>query len=489
MAQPVATSHTVIAAPDDLVSELAVPIALVPMLNHRQQLGGFLALAGELTLHKDWENSPVDPISVFRDLLRHHFMSVTDPDTALMHRSAFVEAATSWVKAHVDPSEASQLLIVEFDSLIDVEIAGGYDAAREALFECMALLETRLRNRDAVGRVSRYAIAVLLKQCTEDMGRSVSDALMDSLSRHRFSWNSQIYPTHCRMTRHRLTPEKNIEALLPSIEIAPRTLSGADSLAMSSSNNVISIVNDNTVAAERCYSACSVENLPETNLRAQPGVLLQDTEIVACYRLRVLGEVRDDNGDAMGDLSLCYAALTQIAEAMSLRQRSLLPVLIVDAPGAFIEEAKLEWLLTQCIELRVPMSTFCLAFTEMEIMSRLRTALPVMKRAHREGVQLMLKAPGESPYAYHMQKLLPLDYVELLPAMVQSALSDDFDRSILNAQIAVAHSLGLQVITTNLDSMQLIKFCNSVGIDIGFGKLCGRSVSLSGLGMDNLSNG
>lgn len=484
--------------PDDLCAELSSPITLVALHDHTQRLDGMLVLAGEIVIAEPWQNTTVDPLIVLANSVRGELCGRLDPDTGLLHRAAFIQQVDRWFRHNQDSETDSSLLLIEFTSLLDIEILAGAQVAAMALNEYLGILETRLRARDVVGRLDRHTLAVLLKQCVGETGKKVANSLMSSLVDHQFQCSDSVVATQLTDTLLPINAEHKasevFERLLPSYS----QRASQDLLKDRSADPQTGLVL-RFKAADIEEDSASLESLDgsddrlegllaQPSLRVQPGVQLLDTAVVACYRLRVFGE-QPSQKPLGAELGMLDEVLTQISANMTLQQRSLLPVLIVDLPGAFIDQARLEWLLTRCVETRVPMSTFCLAFSEQDVMQSLRDSLPVFKRANREGLRLKLNATGTGPYAYRLQQLLPLDYIEPSASLIQKAMSDEFSRALLVSQVMVAHSLNVKVFAANINSLSQLQFCATVGIDIGMGRQCGRSVPLHAIGFSSKTGG
>lgn len=482
-----ASNNSAYLLPDHLQGDMEDPVQILPLYDSDHKLGGLIALVGELKPVAEWNKAAIDVTQVFSAVVRQELTLASDPDTALLNREAFISTSMRWMSAQKIEDATSTLLVLEISSLIDLEICGGHRLALTALREVLALLKTRMRSRDVIGRVDRHTIAVLLKQCDENLASSVVKSLMDAVKGHRFATNNRVYDTQCTPLCISVDHDSDISQLLPGETFAqPGPVELIDSDTQTQSNIIpFKAMTDVSSEAETVAELKS-DLVSFATMRVQPGVLLQNTDAIACYRLRVFGEQPGDATDSL-DIAHCRSVIDEVANNLSLQQRSLVPVLVIDVSASFLDATKLEWLLSSCTQSRVPLSTFCLAFSEKDLMNELDSALATLSSAHRDGLQLMLKSPGTSPYSYYLQKQLPIDFLELPAGIVVDAVQDDFKRAMLQAQVLVAHSLNMQVVASNIDSQALLKFANSLGIDIGTGKLCGRSVGIESIGLDKLA--
>ena len=129
--------------------------------------------------------------------------STIDPLTGLLHRAAFLQEVRdgqSKVPPHV---RRGCLLILHFPMLQSIAEQGGSDAATIALRNLLAVVETRLRSRDTLGRIAEHSLCILLRQCREKDALIIAEQYVALLQDVIIDTGSQIAPMELR---YRIVP-------------------------------------------------------------------------------------------------------------------------------------------------------------------------------------------------------------------------------------------------------------------------------------------
>ena len=507
-------------------------LLVLPLIDPRQRLGGLVAMLVPANRNAQLDKETVYQGELFAQLVRRWLTSDLDEETGFLNHSAFSHQVSDWQSQHLPTAKRACLMSIELSAMDEVQQHCGALAAAACLRDLLALLETRLRARDILGRVGRTSLCVLLKQCDLTDAEAVVDALQDKLAGYRFTWGDRVFTAGVtiqvqpldastlpgRWHNNNNDTDRCTVKFLPSDaeELKPDN-EGDVSSATKRSSGVEVHAADNVISiggSSLAYVGCEVHSHSDDQddkeivstlsmPRLQPIVDLGSAQEVAGYLLRSLGSSRADNGlpvsttsktsdiqsDTLAVDKFHLETVIKFVAAEKLHQADeALPVLVVDVGVELLSDAGMEWLLATCRHYRIQPDAICVSVNERIISTRLRATLPVLHRLSREGFHLMLDTCGDSPNAYMLFRRLPLSYIRPSAQLILAAAADRFQLAVLGAQIQVAHSVGAKVVCSGLDSESLLQRCRSLGADLGFGRYCGRSLSLEMLSSQRLKN-
>jgi len=236
-------------------------------------------------------------------------------------------------------------------------------------------------------------------------------------------------------------------------------------------------------------------------IRIQPCIRTNGDPGVVCYLLRsqtlqqagtsVDVSVADNRAAQVHkDRTIAYdqRLIASVLNVLTLdpeqHSNTALPMFVVGLQAGFLSEANVEWLIAACHARRVANNALCLSVTETGISARLRDSLPALRRLHRAGFGLMLETGSYRPHSYTLLRCLQFNFIRPPIQLVDAACRDRFRMSVLTSQIRFAHGVGAEVVCGGVDTAAMMQQCQAVGVDIGYGRACGRSVSLASVTYD-----
>lgn len=106
----------------------------------------------------------------------------TDPLTGLGNRRAFLRTLESVrTRDGSDEAESSVLLFLDLDRFKSVNDLGGHEAGDAMLRSVAEALTTHVRSRDLVARIGGDEFAIILNNCSNDLGLRIAHALADAV--------------------------------------------------------------------------------------------------------------------------------------------------------------------------------------------------------------------------------------------------------------------------------------------------------------------
>ena len=107
-----------------------------------------------------------------------------DPLTGLVTRRAFEEAALS---ALAEDDEGTALVLLDIDWFKSVNDEYGHPGGDEVLIQLAQLLVAAARKRDVVCRLGGDELAVLLPECTPEVGHRRAQEMIEAVAAHGFA--------------------------------------------------------------------------------------------------------------------------------------------------------------------------------------------------------------------------------------------------------------------------------------------------------------
>jgi diguanylate cyclase (GGDEF)-like protein/PAS domain S-box-containing protein len=124
----------------------------------------------------------------------------------------------------------------------------------------------------------------------------------------------------------------------------------------------------------------------------------------------------------------------------------------------------------------VPLSALELEVTESGLLTDLEANRETLERLYRRGVSIAIDDFGTGYSSLAYLRHLPVNTLKIDRAFVEQLTEDPADQAIVRAIIAMAHSLGVEVVAEGVDSDARAALLTRLGCDIGQGYLFGRPV-------------
>lgn len=421
-----------------------------------------------------------------------------DPATGLLHRQAFLAEVREAHRSMPARTRRGCLLILQFPVIQSLVTEGSGDAADDALRHLLAIVETRIRTRDALGRISRHSLCLLLKGCKEPDALVVADqyvALLRNIvveiagKQLPMDLRYRIVPLDARGSRPRQGVSRLVVA--PPVgehAIFSKQIDVAGNRVDLTSSKVISLNDARAVrpAADgvgvKDASPSAISTVVEvgardkaTSWRLRPGMLIQRKPLVCCFRMQAVGVVSQTEKLHRSD---SFAATLN---ALSLSHRETRPVIesqiIVPVQANQISPEFPEWVSGRCKAMRIAPSDICLSLSVETLSDELRTVAPILRVLNRYGIRLMLEGVGSSSQFKMMKNVAQFDYIHISGRALNDSLTKRTARTELELIVSEAKARHCEICSGGVDSEATMNHAITIGIEIGFGRVCGASVA------------
>ncbi len=429
-----------------------------------------------------------------------------DPATGLLHRQAFLDEVRNAVPPNKKKLRRGCLLILQFPILR--QLAEDEDhAVDDAMRHLLAIVETRLRTRDTLGRISRHSLCVYLKTCKEhdavivaDQFAAILNKLAIQLGERQVSLNLRyrIIPLDERGHRTRQGVSRLIvaPAVLDHSKLAKQIDVAGNRVDLSSSkvvslNEVRRSQKDDagsnevhapgTVGNDRVVALS--ERVLDTTWRLRPGMLIQRKPLICCFRLQPVGVLQSDQSlqetDVLASMLNALALSRESATVEESPRQETRPIiesqLILPMQASQIDVHFPGWIAGRCQQMRVAPSDVCLSLSVDSITRELTSVAPLLRSLNGQGIRLMLEDVSSSSQFRMMNDIAQFDYLHISGRVLNDSLSNLSSRMELEAIIGDARAANCEICASGIDTPATLEYALTLQVDIGFGRLCGSS--------------
>ena len=423
-----------------------------------------------------------------------------DPATGLLSRLAFLNEVREAQESMPARLRRGCLLILQFPLLKTLSAANNDpEACNDAMRHLLAIVETRVRSRDTLGRIANHSLCLLLKGCKQDDAVVVADQYVALLRNIVLRSGEQQLPMKLR---YRIVPldsrGKPSRRGVSRLSIAPPIADNfklAKQIEVAGNRvdlNTSKVVSLNAVRAEKLQhvnesdanytgyiGGNSVVEVGETNSahswRLRPGMLLSRMPLVCCYRLRPLSIANTTGSLQQSDV------FASILNALALHARETRPMfesqLILPVRADQILPGFAQWVTVQCRQLRVAPSDICLSVGVQSLSLKLKHVAPELRLLNRFGIRLMLEGVRSSSQFRMMKNVANFDSLQVSSRTLNDSQSQVTERVVLQSIIAEAKAQDCEICADGIDSNLMLKHAQAINIEIGFGRLCGSSIA------------
>jgi len=398
-----------------------------------------------------------------------------DPETGLPDRESFLSIVREFRNTSTDEAVVGCLLVLELPSLDELRKRHGEEPVDAVVRDVLALVESRLRSRDTLGRLARDTLCILLRQCPEKEAEQVSMSFAKALAGFKLSekGKSEAFPIRRRVIR--------LESLETLASRRPVSVASTEKpvgfQAASSPKPPSATVHSFSQACQELRLADQSNGVKSASAamqseaaadlggsiapwRAEPAIRLGDPRTLIAYRLRSMqppGQHRDRDG--------FQRAIMTLAASRQSSPRTPLPLLVVDMSHRSLNEATVQWVLDLCQQHRIGAESICIALSHRGWAGRLRDAMPPLKRLDRAGIGVLLDALEMDRHGEIVERLIRIDFRQLSSADGNISASDALATDRLRRRVRQARESGSKVIARGVDQESQIARLKYLGVE------------------------
>jgi len=452
-----------------------------------------LAIDHSVAPIRDSKGKTIGSVLTFRDVTEQRRLArklshqaTHDALTGLVNRGEFERRLTHrLLSAEEDDSHA--LLYLDLDQFKVVNDTCGHTAGDELLRQIAALLQSKIRFHDTLARLGGDEFGILLEHCQQTQACLIANSLRELVHGFRFSWEDKSF------------------TIGVSIGVLPISGSGT------------TLAKALAAADSACYSAKDMG-------RNRVHVYEPDDSVLAKRRGEMRWLPRIQQALAEGRLRLLFQPIVPIGRNTNQSQEYgeiLLRLLdergTLIPPGAFLPAAERyhqmlaidRWVVSQCFQelgarsLRKPKVTYainlspqalgsadfldfvvdqlkdkmalpssiCFEITENAAIADLRHVTRFISTLKKIGCRFSLDDFGSGLSSFGYLKSLPVDYLKIDGRLVKHMLTNQVDRSMVEAIHRIGHVMGIETIAEWVENAETLRQLEEIGVNYaqGFG--------------------
>ncbi len=438
---------------------------------------GYLMLQSRHVTTEYW-TARINAVRVDRETRqRLHALTYHDPLTNLPNRALFADRLEQSLSEARRRRRLTGVMILGLDRFKNINDTLGHHSGDDLLKEVANRMSATLREQDTISRLSGDTFALVINNCRlpNDIAR-VAQKLLGSLNRPFNHADLELF-------------------LTASVGIAVYPLDGDDaetlvSHAEAAMYRVKQLGGDSHQFYERTTNAAAMERLQlEAKLRRalerdefilhyQPKISLNPARITGC---EALIRWKPAGGDLISpakfiplleDTSLIIpvgewvlrtacaqnkawqdAGFEPMRMAVNLSARQFRDAGLADMVARVLEETGLD---PRWLELEI---------TESMLMEHTDKTMHLLERLHGMGVQLAIDDFGTGYSSLTYLKRMSIDTLKIDRSFVKDITTDPSDAAVVQAVIAMAHKLKLQVVAEGVETAGQVVFLRDQGCD------------------------
>ncbi|WP_375170595.1 EAL domain-containing protein [Marinobacter sp.] len=419
-----------------------------------------------------------------------------DPVTGLMNRRAFLARLLRTLEQKTHRESCDSLLYLDLDQFERFNDRVGSGTCDRYLRELAGNLGTRVRQRDALARLSGDTFALLIENCPEPRARKIADDILALVREFEFEWQGDTLQTTASgglLVMDQDLPGDPEQLLRQAAELCHT--------AKTSGRNRIHTARALARHTDDATANHQVELIRQALDRQQLTLLYQPLRPIASVtwgdHIEILCRVPGD-----GDEPLRPEQFLPVAERFDLakrldrqvirqaidwlgRQRLLEPRLKYCgfnlSLASVLDETFAEFMEGVVRDSPFDPGCFCLEIREAHATQYPDDVAVLCDALHRVGCRVALDGAGASVESYSLAATLPVDIIKFDRRTMQHLEHDPVQQVMVEALHRIAEVAGKQTVATFIESDTTLGKVRTLGIHYGQGFRLARPQPLSEL--------
>jgi diguanylate cyclase (GGDEF)-like protein len=410
-----------------------------------------------------------------------------DALTELANRREFERRLEGTLVGLAKYGGAHALMFLDLDQFKIVNDTCGHAAGDELLRQTSLLLLAQLGEGALLARLGGDEFGILIENCDATLAADVAERIRSAVQKFTFIWEGRSFNITVSVGLVSLAqPDLRIEEAL-------RTADMACYMAKEKGRNQVQIhqTSDSEVL-QRVGEMAWVQRIREAIEHDRFCLYAQKIAPVGPYasqgeHVELLIRLMDSGGGLVPPGSFIPAAerfglmplidrwvvgkaFAMLASSEPSRGKRRLATCAINISGASVGDASFaRYLREQFDAYDVPPSLICFEITETGVISNLEKAERFMREFQQLGCRFALDDFGTGMSSFAYLKRLPVDYLKIDGSFVKDILDDRSDRAMVEMIARMAATLGKQTIAEFVESEEILRALDDIGVDYAQG--------------------
>jgi diguanylate cyclase (GGDEF)-like protein/PAS domain S-box-containing protein len=419
------------------------------------------------------------------DQLRHQ--ATHDALTGLANRAHFEQQVDMTLQRCQATGQTYAAAFIDLDQFKIVNDTGGHAAGDELIRRVAAAIRAQLREGDLLARLGGDEFGLVLPNCSLEVAVQVAERIRLTIEALRFLSEGRSFAVNASI---------GVVHNDPSLHTATDVLRAADRAcyaAKETGRNRVHIYR----AGDRDIDSCRGDMQWVSRLQA---ALEQDRFVLYTQEIRpiraragaqaicheVLLRLRDEHGQMVPPMAFIPAAerfglMPQIdrwviehafaEQRRRTRSDNAAPRIMINLSGASLDNPELADFITDRLRhYRLPLGCIGFELTETAAISRLTTAVNVMKRLKELGCKVALDDFGSGMSSYGYLRELPVDILKIDGSFVRDMSHDPVAYAMVEAMHNVARAMGIRTVAEWVENDATLTALKNMGVDFVQGR-------------------
>lgn len=412
-----------------------------------------------------------------------------DSLTGLVNRREFEHQLNQIIEQKQSSQIHHALCYLDLDQFKIVNDTVGHLAGDTLLKQVADLLQAHIRQTDILSRLGGDEFGLLLKNCSLDKARIVTENLISELSQFRFIWEGQLFKVGASIGIVPITADTdNLTLLFAKADVACYA-------AKDRGRNRVHIYYAQAQGVTEQHSelmqvATIRKALEESRFRLyyQPIVPLDtETKIPVCYE--ILLRLQDPDGKILLPGSFLPAA-ERYGLMLEIDKWVIENVLVkygayfqsqentrisINLSGSSLnDDALLDFVQKQLHKTQLEPHKICFEITETVAISNFKQAIQFIEKMKEFGCHFALDDFGSGFSSFSYLKRFPIDYLKIDGSLVRDMVEDTTHQVMVSAINQICRAMQIKTIAEFVENGDTIVALEKIGVDYLQGYAMGK---------------
>jgi len=435
-------------------------------------------------------------IGVMRDVTERRQLIETmthyashDDLTGLCNRREFQRQLNMLFDDASGTSAHHVLMYIDLDQFKVVNDNCGHQVGDELMCQVAGHIQRRVPPGNTLARLGGDEFGVLISDCGIDRALSIAEGVRDSIAAFEFVWKDRAFKVSasigvCAIDNSSVTPEAVMSAADAACYVAKDK--GRNRVQLFFGGDDCMRKKQEMEWVPRIEQALKEDRL---ELHYQKIISLREKHSQPFAYLEVLLRLVDESGALVSPGTFFPAA--ERYNMMPAIDRWVVEHLLLDPSQAWIsgsddvathlginlsgasinDDTFVEFLEDALRRTTIPHAWICFEITETVAISNLARATEVMHAIRAMGCRFALDDFGKGMSSLSYLRSLPVDYLKIDGALVQSIMDDDVACTMVEAINRIAYAMDIETIAEFVENDQVLRRLRAIGVDFaqGFG--------------------
>ncbi len=409
-----------------------------------------------------------------------------DALTGLWNRSEFELTAARLLHSARVMHQQHALLYLDLDQFKVVNDTCGHLAGDQLLQQLSNLLMGNMRKSDTLARLGGDEFGILLEGCPLERAREIALHLIDAVRAFRFEWEGKLFCVGASIGLVAITDQtKDMQALLSAADTACY-------MAKDKGRNRVQVY-------ERCDEEVQDRHMQMDWAARLQQAIAQDQFSLYCQKILSIGagagparqhheillRYQDEHGRIL--LPMAFIPAAERYGLLASVDRWVIKTLLrhppqallaaypdsfiaVNLSGAAITDPDFqEFLVRELQASAIPAARLCFEIAETAAISNLHRTTHFIQTMKALGCRFALDDFGSGLSSFAYLKSLPVDYLKIDGSIVKGIAKDVIDCAMVESIARIAKVLGIETIAKFVESEEVLRQLQKIGIDYGQG--------------------